>query len=422
MSVSYNYNTKKVHNEWAIHPIRHENKKPAPGKKKKAVHFGAGNIGRGFIGMMLSNSGYEVCFVARNEAQIELLRKKQQYTVMYANESQDTEIVKNVTAVQIHNRKDVNEQFMEADLVTTAVGTSSLPAIAKVIAQGIEKRLKSNPRPLHIIACENAVGGSSLLKKWVYQHLSAEARAEADRLISFPDSIIDRIVPAQKHEDPLAIKVEPFYEWVIDRSAFQDGFHGIEGAKYADSLEPYVERKLFTVNTGHCCAAYFGYLAGYQTIQQALKDPAVENKVRQVLEETGQLLIDKYRFKPEEHQKYIDKTLDRFKNPAIIDKVFRVGRAPMRKLSRNDRLVRPLLQAHERGMKTPNLVSAIAAALLFNDRKDAEAVEMQTIIAKSGISHFISQRMGIPKQHELHRELISAYENLKQGTQPNPIV
>ncbi|AJY77985.1 mannitol-1-phosphate 5-dehydrogenase [Paenibacillus beijingensis] len=384
-----------------------------PSKKRKAVHFGAGNIGRGFIGMMLSNSGYEVCFVARNETQIELLQQKKQYTVTYANENEDTEIVKNVTAVQINNRKDVNEHITEAELLTTAVGVSALPSIAKVIAQGIEKRLRHNTRPLHVIACENAVGGSSLLKKWVYQHLSAEARAEADRLISFPDSTIDRIVPAQKHEDPLAIKVEPFYEWVIDRSGFQNGFQEIEGAKYADSLEPFVERKLFTVNTGHCCAAYFGFLEGFQTIQQALKDPALETKVRQVLEETGQLLIHKYHLNPAEHRKYIDKTLERFKNPAITDKVFRVGRSPLRKLSHNDRLVRPLIQAHERGLKAPHLTSAIAAALLFNNEKDPEAVEMQSIIEKKGISHFIAQRMGIAKNHAVHSEIVAAYEQLK---------
>ncbi|MEI7026910.1 mannitol-1-phosphate 5-dehydrogenase [Paenibacillus sp. y28] len=381
---------------------------------RKAVHFGAGNIGRGFIGLMLSRSGYEVCFVARNKEQVALLQQEQQYTVTLANEAEDTAIVKNITAVHVQNDEALMENIATADLITTAVGTASLPHIAEAIAQGIERRLEENVRPLHVIACENAVGGSSQLKKWVYTYLKPETHAAAERYVSFPNTSVDRIVPVQPPGDPLTVKVEPFYEWIIHRAELKKGFQEIKGVRYVDSLEPFVERKLFTVNTGHCTAAYYGYLAGYQTIQQAMKDARIREKVRQVLHETGSLLVHKYELDEQEHTQYIHKTLERFANPGLTDKIVRVGRSPLRKLSMNDRLVRPALQACRYGIEAPHLASAIAAALLFDYAKDPEAVKLQAFLRQEGIGPFITRHMGIPEVYRLHRQITAGYDNLRQ--------
>lgn len=131
----------------------------------KAVHFGAGNIGRGFIGHMLSASDYEVCFVARNPKKISLLQKRQEYPITLANATQDTTIVHNVTAINVNEPERVAQEIASADLITTAVGVSTLQDIARPIAQGIHLRMKNNNlTPLHIIACENAIGGSTRLK------------------------------------------------------------------------------------------------------------------------------------------------------------------------------------------------------------------------------------------------------------------
>ena len=180
---------------------------------------------------------------------------------------------------------------------------------------------------LHIIACENAIGGSSQLKEHVYGKLDDETKRKADQLVAFPDAAVDRIVPLQQHEDRLKVVVEPFYEWAVDRSQMFEDYVPVEGIHYVDRLEPYIERKLFTVNTGHCSAAYVGFLKGYETIQDAMKDEAVAGHVRAVLEETGAALIHKHGFNPSEHQAYIDTILERFRNPALTDEVSRVGRS-----------------------------------------------------------------------------------------------
>lgn len=386
-------------------------------KTKRAVLFGAGNIGRGFVGWLLSRSGYEVCFVARNEKQISLLRNEKEYTVTLANEKRDSSSVQNVTAIHIQDDPRMEQYIASADLITTAVGAAALPDIAVSIAKGLEKRLKLHQAPLHIIACENAVGGSTLLKKWVYSYLPKELHAIADETVAFPDTILDRIVPAQTldPEDPLKITVEPFFEWVIQRSALKKGFPGIEGVRLADSLEPYVERKLFTVNTGHCCAAYYGYEAGYSTIQEVMKDSQLRSKVERVLEETSQLLIAKHGFDAAEQRAYVQKTLQRFANPAIKDKVLRVARSPLRKLAASERLVRPAIQASRLGMEVPHLASAIATALTFRHESDLESVIMQISIGQKGVGHVIRKHMAIPDTHPLHAQITEGYKRLREG-------
>ncbi|MNN15064.1 Mannitol-1-phosphate 5-dehydrogenase [compost metagenome] len=318
-----------------------------------------------------------------------------------------------MTAIDGKNLTQVAEAVASADLVTTAVGIGILKHIAAGIAQGIEQRLQNaNAKPLHLIACENAIGGSAQLKEHVYAHLSEETRSQADRLIAFPNAAVDRIVPLQHHEDPLQVVVEPFYEWVVDRSQMIEGFHEIEGVHYVDHLEPYIERKLFTVNTGHCTAAYFGYLAGYVTIQEAMASEAVVEKVRAVLEESGAMLIAKYGFDKAEHQKYILKILDRFRNPSLTDEVVRVGRSPIRKLSPNNRLVSPARQALEHGISPKQLTAAMGAALHFDYADDPEAVELQETIREQGIGQAVTKYTRIAEDQPLHQDIVKQYHQL----------
>ncbi|MBP1157414.1 MULTISPECIES: mannitol-1-phosphate 5-dehydrogenase [unclassified Paenibacillus] len=380
----------------------------------KAVHFGAGNIGRGFIGLLLSRSGYEVCFIDVNDTLVSQLQQRGEYTVTLANEAHDSAVVSGVTAINGKDLDQVAEAVANADLVTTAVGVTILKHIAGGIAKGIEQRLSRSSAPLHVIACENAIGGSSQLKEHVYSQLSEEIRGKVDQYVAFPDAAVDRIVPIQHHEDPLKVTVEPFYEWVVDRSRMIEGFNEVKGIHYVDELTPYIERKLFTVNTGHSTAAYLGYLHGFSTIQESMADVGITSRVQQVMEETGEMLVKKYGFDPEEHMGYIHKILDRFRNPYLTDEVERVGRSPIRKLSPNDRLVRPALQAFELGIQPNHLALAMAAALLFDNAEDPEAVELQSAIQALGINQAVTQYTSIPEEHPVHALILNHVHQLKQ--------
>jgi len=381
----------------------------------RAVHFGAGNIGRGFIGLLLHNAGYEVCFVDVNDTLVSQLQEKGQYAVKIANEQGDTYLVDHITAIDGKNIDLVAKTIAEADIVTTAVGVSVLKHIAAAVAKGIELRIESGKAALPVIACENALGGSTILKQFVYSHLSEDVQAKADQHIVFPDAAVDRIVPLQQNEDPLEVMVEPFYEWTVERSPLLNSLKEIEGVHYVDQLEPYIERKLFTVNTGHCVAAYHGFLKGCETIQEAMNNKEIVSEVRGALQESGAALIKTYQFDEKEHALYVEQILERFVNPYLVDEVVRIGRSPIRKISPNDRLVRPASLAYKYGMPAIHLTTAMAAALHFNAVDDPEAAELQASIKELGLHPTITKYTGLDEQHPLHIQAAEQYRKLEQS-------
>ncbi|MDR7315120.1 mannitol-1-phosphate 5-dehydrogenase [Brevibacillus nitrificans] len=366
-----------------------------------AVHFGAGNIGRGFIGQLLNQAGYEVVFVDVNQELVDELNLRQSYEVQLATEGAPLSQITGVRAILGKDIETVAQTIAQADLVTTAVGPSILPHIAGAIAEGISKRLAGEARALNVIACENMIGGSQQLKGYVYGFLSPEDQRRADEWVAFPNAAVDRIVPLQKHADKLRVTVEPFFEWVVDQSQIKGEVPAIEGVTYVSDLAPYIERKLFTVNTGHAVIAYLGYLYGYGTIDEALQDQEIQQAIRGALQETGELLQKKYHFEKETHEAYVEKILGRYSNRMLADHVTRVARSPIRKLSPNDRLVGPATQCVERGISAEYLGLAIAAALLFDYPEDPEAMQIQSDRKQNGFAHAMQSYTGISEESPL---------------------
>lgn len=383
----------------------------------KAIHFGAGNIGRGFIGLLLSQAGYSITFVDVNQELIGHLNECKQYTVQYANASKDSYTVDHVDGIVGSDMKQVSQSILIADIVTTAVGVNILKFIAPAIADGIEHREKLNLPPLVVIACENAIRASSILKEEIIALLPSELTIKLDQLVVFPDAAVDRIVPIQHHEEPLFVTVESFYEWTIEKKLWPQHLKLIDGVHYVELLDPYIERKLFTVNTGHATAAYLGQLKGYNTIQEAMQDVELVQEVLLVLQETGAALIAHYGFYPDEHQAYIEQIIERFKNSYLTDEITRVGRSPIRKLSPLDRFIRPALLAQQYGIETNILPKAIAAAFLFHAQDDPEALELSQYIQEHGIEASITKYTGLAANHVLYNKINKQYELLKTQLQ-----
>lgn len=366
----------------------------------KAVHFGAGNIGRGFVGLLLHEAGYEVVFADVADALISQLAAASSYDV---HEVGENPAVKTVTGFRALNSGSqevaVVEEISTAEVVTTAVGPHILKFVAPVIARGLAARSPELP-PLQVMACENAINATDLLHTEIRAAWDDSA-GDLDALAVFANTAVDRIVPNQAPGQGLDVTVETFYEWVIDRTPFGGNAPVIPGATFVDELGPYIERKLFTVNTGHASAAYFGYQAGLEKISDAMADPSVAAKVRAVLEETKELLVAKHGFVEAEQEAYVQKILSRFTNPHLPDTVNRVGRAPLRKLSRHERFVGPAAELAERGVTPVALLDAMSAALRFDDANDDEAVELAKLLSALDAAAAVERITELTASHPL---------------------
>lgn len=355
---------------------------------KKALHFGGGNIGRGFIGKILAEAGYEVVFADINMTVIDRLNQDHGYTVHVVGEGVDQhETVQNVRGINSGDEAAVTAEISDATLVTTAVGPPVLEILAPLLARSLAARYRAGGAPLNIIACENMVRGSSFLKEKVLAAAGDDA-ALIDANTGFVDCAVDRIVPPVRggDADPLAVTVEVFSEWIVDSTQFKGAVPAIAGMIATDKLMAFIERKLFTLNTGHTALAYFGQLAGKKTVGEAMQDDAVRQAAEAVMKESGAVLIRRYAFDPAAHRAYIDKILKRFANPYLHDDIDRVARQPLRKLGAQERFIKPLNGMLEYDLPHDATVRAIAATLHYHNPDDPQAVEMQYYRQAHGIA------------------------------------
>ena len=380
---------------------------------KKAIQFGAGNIGRGFIGALLSKAGYHVVFADVNTEIINKINSDKKYTIHVMDTICSEEEISNISGV-ISTSDEIYKEIVEAEIITTAVGPVVLPRIAPTIAKGIALRKEKGIKTyLNVIACENAIKASSQLEEEVKKYLNEEEIEYLKEFVGFPNCSVDRIVPPVKSENILDVVVENYYEWNVEKSAFKGEIPKIEGMNLVDNLMAYIERKLFTLNTGHAITAYFGYLKGYETIEESIKDEVIYGFVKNAMIESGKGLIAKYNFDEEAHYKYIDKIIDRFKNPYLKDDVARVGREPLRKLNENDRLIKPLITARGFNINTDNLLLGVGAALHYDNKEDSQSVQLQSLINEKGIKASLAEISKISGDTDVLDKIEKYYDELK---------
>ncbi len=360
----------------------------------KAVMYGAGNIGRGFIGQAMSRSGYEVVFVDVVKDVVEALNRRGSYPVrVVSNDDTHEETVEGVRAVDGMDAAAVAREIASADLMATAVGANILPRIAPVIAQGLKARFDSGAPPLNIIICENLLDANKLLKKWIAEALPQEYVPMLDTRVGFVEASIGRMVPVMTKDmqegDILRVWVEPYDELPVDRDAFIGGVPALHHLQPFSPFEFYIERKLFIHNLGHATCAYFGFLKGYEFIWQAVSDADIRSRAYAVMSQSAAGLSGCFGVPQSEIFLHVEDLLSRFGNRALGDSVARVGRDPLRKLSPQDRLVGSVRLCKSQALPYERILDSLAAALLFHDPSDEASVRMAAMIEDQGVESFL---------------------------------
>ncbi|GJN66324.1 hypothetical protein Purlil1_2886 [Purpureocillium lilacinum] len=388
---------------------------------KKAVHFGAGNIGRGFVACFLHNSGYEVVFADVVDSLIDTINATPSYKVIEVGVDATAEnTITNYRAINSKtHEEDLIEEIRTAEVVTCSVGPNILKFIAPVIAKGIDRR-STDDAPLHVIACENAIGATDTLA----MHIKDPRNTRPERLddhhlrARYANSAIDRIVPAQDPNAGLDVTLEKFFEWVVEKTPFEDiGIPAIEGINWVDNLQPFIERKLYTVNTGHATAAYHGYNRRKSTVYDALQDKDIMAEVRGALMETKNLLVSKHDVGEDQQTAYLERIIRRIGNPHLEDAVERVGRAPLRKLSRKERFIGPAAELAENDQPIKFLLDAIEMCFRFqNVEEDEESKELAKIMSENKPEDVVAKVCGIQKTEKIYPQLVERVKRVQDDS------
>jgi mannitol-1-phosphate 5-dehydrogenase len=333
--------------------------------------FGAGNIGRSFIGQLFSRAGYRVVFVDVNASLVEELNRRRSYLVEIKGPQPETIHVENVSAIHGNEHDRVAEAVAGADLLATAVGPGALPHLYPVLAAGLLRRRGTSGPPLDIILCENLRHAAALVADGLRPHLPADF--SLSDYLGLVETSIGKMVPIMPEEarakDLLLLYAEAYNTLLVDARAFRNPIPNVPGLDPKQNMAAYVDRKSFVHNLGHAASAYLGHLRDPEAVYvwQVLAHAPLRRVVKQAMWESGRALMLRYpgEFTERDQEEHIEDLLTRFANQALGDTIFRVGRDLPRKLSREDRLVGALLMDAQQGVDVPATTLAVAAGLLF---------------------------------------------------------
>lgn len=335
-----------------------------------AVIFGAGSVGRGFIGQLFSESGLQVVFVDVVPEIIEGINRQNSYPhITVSNRGREQTIICNVRAVHSADEAKVIEAITDARIMATSVGANILPRIAGSLARGLEKRLATGRPPINVLLCENLHGAASFMREQLSAHLAAATATAVLDNTGLLETSIGRMIPVPSEETraihPAAVCVEPYKFLPYDAKAVKGEMPAVAGL-VGDLTVPfafYSDRKLYIHNLGHCLCAYLGEMNGDVFIADAIHRPAIRYLVRAAMLESALALAAHYGQAAAGLVDHIDNLLARFGNRELQDTVERVGRDPARKMAAGDRFLGAFQLACETGGPKRYLTFAVAVGL-----------------------------------------------------------
>jgi len=395
---------------------------------KKALMYGAGNIGRGFIGQLFHMSGYDISFIDVNMAVVDKLNTDGQYPVYITDGDKYREyVVTGVSGINGRDNEAIAEAMAEADIMATAVGVNILKFIALPFACGVRRRMeKGIEAPLNVIICENMIEADKYFASLVKENLSEAEAAYFDSHIALVEPSIGRMVPATPKEiaekNPLAVCVEPYCELPVDKHGFKGEIPDIKNMVPFAPFDFFIRRKLFMHNMSHALTAYFGALRGYTYIWEAALDTDIRALARAALAEASKALSIEYGVPMDELGAFSDNLIERFENKLLGDTIERVGKDTKRKLSVNDRFVGAALLAQKLGINATHIIAGLAAGLHFAPDGDEASVEVASDARDNGVFHALSTYCGISEDSAIATAVNEFYIKIKNGTPISEIV
>ena len=218
----------------------------------------------------------------------------------------------------------------------------SLPGL---ILAAIARRRERQLPPFSVMSCDNMPENGQVTRNVVTQLAQRSSPALAEYIqthLTFPSTMVDRIVPAMTDEaftrlaarlgshDPVAVEAEPFFQWVIEDN-FVKGRPAWEnaGAELVSDVLPFEEMKLRMLNGSHSFLAYLGYLAGYTYISDCMADAHFRDAARRLMLQDQAPTL---RIQGVDRVAYADALLARYQNRAIQHRTAQIAMDGTQKL------------------------------------------------------------------------------------------
>ena len=381
---------------------------------KRALIFGAGKIGQGFIGDLLHSDGYDIVFADVNEKVVEDINRKHSYSLFLTNHNYKEKIIEGVSALSLLcDKEKIINLIADVDIVATSVMKTNLKNVAPIIAEGLKKRLKTGSHKVIVMACENAIFGTDILIEEMLK-TNIITINQLNQIGMYPNTGVDRFVFGGQYHGKEGIAISDAHELAIERNKLDNpNFIPITGAEYVDNLEAILKRKIYLVNCWLAISSYMGFNKGYVMVNEALLDKDIQKVALAAVHESAAALCAKFGFEKKEMNDYIEKMIMArfadYNQEGIIDPIFRVGRQPIRKLLPDDRIIGPAKLAEEFKLSYSNLLKGAAYGYKYSNPEDDEALQLQEMIASIGIEETIVKISKLRKDSDMYERLLTYY-------------
>ena len=255
-------------------------------------------------------------------------------------------------------------------LTITEKGYAPGSAAMDLLVRGLLARRHADAGPVAVMSCDNLPANGRHLRGVVHRAVGDDTRQWLADQVTFPGTMVDRIVPASTArsladaaealgvEDRAAVNGEPYRQWVIEDD-FPGGRPAWEraGAVLTSDAQPWERLKLRTLNGVHSAIAYLGAVAGCETIAQALAMPGLRPLLTRLIAEDIAPSL-----RPPDGvtvEGYGESVLGRFADPALAYRTVQVAMDGSQKLPQR---VLPTIQDRRAAGATPRWAVLVVAA------------------------------------------------------------
>jgi len=385
------------------------------------VIWGAGRIGRGFIGDIFNNSGYEITFAEKLQSLVHQLNQRGSYRVVHALSSENIQSVdiRNYTALHISEKESILNALNNTSLIAVAVFPKDFPEVTRQLQEQLLSRMKFNSSPMNILLCTNLAQAGHKFSEMLFDGLEGDERQKLVKATGIIETLVIRICtnpPVEMLQAlPVGIWTNGYSELPVDKYGFIGDIPDISEIRFVEDMRAEELRKIFTYNMFHAALAYHGHLAGYDLLVECLGDEHIRCEALGALDEVNQMLQASYGFSAADMDSWIADMITNTSNSTIGDTVFRLAADPLRKLNRDDRLIGPAMLCLESGIDPAHLINAAAAAFFYLEEEDLASIELQRLIKDEGIEKTVEAVCGLPSGDVIHERIVSACKVLGKG-------
>lgn len=331
----------------------------------RIVIFGAGAVGRGFIGELFSEAGWVVSFLDVDQRIVETLRTDGYYQHRTVG---DGEVVKQVGPVVAGYSTDpvyVAREIAAARLIATSVGAASLPGVASVLRDSLLARLDAGGAAVNVLLCENLHRAPEVMRALLHNGLDPDDVARLDAGVGLVETSVGRMIPLSDPTGAVtSVAAEPYRVLPVDAAALKGPPIDVPGIVADADVDFgfYADQKLYIHNLGHYVCGLLAQHRGYELVWEGVADPDIHHLTRAAMVESAVALSARYHRPITPLIDHVDDLLHRFANRSLADTVSRVVRDPHRKLAPDDRMLGALAAAVAAGTPTRHLSMAVAVA------------------------------------------------------------